>query len=131
MYESKPGTILEWIAAVPGHIPEQAVMFENRSDGEAMFVANVHVRASNIAGSFVSSSTCAEYYMPASNEVGCLPTFDFLVLKHGESATICNGLCPMITMNTKYDFSGYNVLVSQYNSVACPIISMWNKTKQR
>ena len=101
MYENKPGTILEWIAAVPGHIPEQAVMFENRSDGEAMFVANVHVRASNKAGSFVSNSTCAEYYIRKFNEVGCLPTFDFLVLKHGESAVICNGLCPLIMINAK------------------------------
>ena len=84
MYENTPSTILEWIAAVPGHIPEQAVMFENRRHGDAMFVVNVHVRTPNRGGIFVVNNTCAEYYISTGNEIGCLPTFDFLVLKHGE-----------------------------------------------
>ena len=86
MYENTPSTVLEWTVSVPGYIPEQAVMFENRSHGDAMFVANVHVRTSTKGGIFVSNSTCAEYYISNDNEIGCLPTFDFLVLKHGEFA---------------------------------------------
>ena len=81
--------MLEWIAAVPGHIPEQAVMFENRSQGDAMFVANVHLATSNKAGMFISTSNCAEYYIYAPHTVDCSPTFDFLVLKRGKYATWC------------------------------------------
>ena len=86
MYENTPSTLLEKTAAVQGYIPEQAVMFENRSHGDAMFVANVHVRRSNKGGIFVSNSTCAEYYISVDNQIGCSPTFDFLILHYGEFA---------------------------------------------
>ena len=87
MYEHTPGTVLEWIAAVPGHIPEQAVMFENHSQGDAMFVANVRLATSRKAGMFISNSQCAEYHIRKKQSVGCSPTFDFLVLKRGKYAT--------------------------------------------
>ena len=68
MYEHTPWTVLEWIAAVPGHIPEQAVMFENHSQGDAMFVANVRLATSRKAGMFISNSQCAEYHIRKKTE---------------------------------------------------------------
>ena len=80
MYDRTPTTALEWMRAVPGYIPDQAVMFENINHTDNMFVARVNV-GYFVAGSFVSSGACAEYYLYGTN---CAATFDILVLKYGE-----------------------------------------------
>ena len=78
MYESSLMTEQEWVAAVPGQIPDQAVMFGNHSDYGAIFVARIDTVPHNV-GSFASKGSCAEYYS------GCTEQFSFLVLRHGES----------------------------------------------
>ena len=82
MYEVMPNRKLQWVRAMPGHIPDQAVIFGNNTHGDAMFVVRVN-DGSITAGSFVSGKSCAEY-LQYDTQAKCIPTFDFLVLKRGE-----------------------------------------------
>ena len=81
MHERMSNTELIWMRAVPGHIPDQAVMFANRSHNDTMFV--VRVNGGSFIGSFVPGGSCAEYYFKWPR---CTTTFDFLVMKYGEQS---------------------------------------------
>ena len=85
MYERMPNRKLQWVRAVPGYIPDQAVIFEKRSHGDAIFVARVIDGSITAKGSFVSGNSCAEYLQHGTRQAKCMPTFDFLVLKRGEA----------------------------------------------
>ena len=75
-------TMLEWVAAAPGHLPDQAVMFENHPNRDTMFVARL-LRTDGIfqVGLFIAGRTCAEYALDSI--AWCMEQFAFLVLKHG------------------------------------------------
>ena len=77
-------TMLEWVAVVPGHLPDQAVMFENHPNKDAKFVAKVPRKDGKFqVGLFVSDGACAEYAL--DNIAWCTDQFALLVLKHGKS----------------------------------------------
>ena len=83
VYYKRRGMVLEWVAAVPNHVPNQAVMFENRSNTDAMFVARVSSTWVSVGGSYIPNKSCVEYKLSSSG-VLCTQTFDFLVFKHGK-----------------------------------------------
>ena len=85
MFESTPGITLEWVPAVLGNIPDQAVIFEYRSQDDAMYVANVIDGSKTEGGLYETNEACAAYlfYLIFTKEAKCLPTFEFLVVKHG------------------------------------------------
>ena len=87
MYENTPGKILEWVTAVPGQIPDQAVVFEERSENDAMYVVNVIDGSENEGGLYETDKPCAEYLdfnFFRANVPKCMQTFEFLVLREGE-----------------------------------------------
>ena len=88
MYKNTSDTILQWVPAVPGHIPDQAVLFENRSPGDGMYVVKVIDGSTTAGGLYETNKPCAEYLEVVSLEgpfnPKCVPTFEFLVLKRGK-----------------------------------------------
>ena len=61
MYHTTPGTVLQWVPAVSGHIPDQAVIFANRSQDDIMYVAKVIDGSITEAGLYKTNKVCAEY----------------------------------------------------------------------
>ena len=87
MHENTPETTLEWVPAVPGDIPDQAVIFGGQSENDAMYVAKVTDGSTTEGGLYKTNKQCAEYVkhnLFGTNEPKCIPTFEFLVLKQGE-----------------------------------------------
>ena len=83
MYENSMGTAMEWVAAVPGHVPDQAVTFEDPAQRDPRFVARISSYPYRL-GSFTRNQKCAVYTW--RNQVGCTKHFAFLILKHGKFA---------------------------------------------
>ena len=79
MYITSPVTAWQWAKAVPGHLPEQAVMFWNNSDGVTVYVATAVVIGE--FGVFTSNGSCTDFF-----EV-CKEKFNFLVLIYGKFTT--------------------------------------------
>ena len=91
MYHSTSGTVLQWVPAVSGHIPDQAVIFENRSQDDNIFVVKVIDGSAMEAGLYETNKTCAEYmeYVHLLEQTPrCSSTFEFLVAQHGERTTM-------------------------------------------
>ena len=85
MYESTPVIALEWVPAVTGNIPDQAVVYESRSQDNAMYVVKVIDGSNTEGGLYETNKPCAEYlYFGIKKEAKCVPSFEFLVLKHGK-----------------------------------------------
>ena len=83
MYENTPDTVMQWVTAIPGHIPDQAVVYEERSRNDIMYIVAVTYGSSKTPGLYETDKSCAEYWhYPDGPE--CFTTFEFLVLKHRE-----------------------------------------------
>ena len=109
MYESSSWTVLQWVTAVLCTIPDQAVKFDNCTEMDAMFVARVYVHSLRV-GAFTSSHPCAEYYR--LNRAQCANQFEFLVLKHSESAKTLQ--CPANHINSYISATMVKQLIAQY-----------------
>ena len=88
MYEAVPGRLLHWVATESGRIPDQAVIFEKRSEDDAMYVAKVTEGTFTQLGMYETNKPCAEYLSAALAEGRCVPTFEFLVLRYGEYVSV-------------------------------------------
>ena len=100
MYHKTLGTVLQWVTAVSGHIPDQAVIFKNRSQDDNMYVVKVTDGSTMEAGLYEINRTCAEYLKNVNllqQTPRCSSTFEFLVVQHGECTTM-----PQVT---KYCFT--------------------------
>ena len=87
MFNNTPETTLEWISSVPGVIPVQSVIFEQRSDNEAMHVVRAIDNEYVEGGLYETNKSCAEYfqyYPKSSRGPKCVSTFEFLIIKDGE-----------------------------------------------
>ena len=88
MHENTPDKILQWVPALLGHVPDQAIVFENRSPGDAMYVVKVIDGSTTEGGLYETNKPCAEYLEVISfagpYNPKCVPTFEFLVLRRGE-----------------------------------------------
>ena len=88
MYEAVPGRLLHRVTTEPGRIPDQAVIFEKRSEDDAMYVVKVSNGTCTQLGIYETNKPCAEYLNTPLGERRCVPTFKFLVLKYGEYASV-------------------------------------------
>ena len=84
MHQSTSRTILEWVPAVPGDIPDQAVIFEERSQDDAIYVVNVIDGSEMEGGLYETNKACAEYLDFSPYLAKCVSTFEFLVLRPSE-----------------------------------------------
>ena len=85
MYENTPAAELQWVTAVPGHVPDQAVIYEKRSSNDIMYVVAVVDGSSRTPGLYETGKTCAEYEK-YQHGAQCLSTFQYLILKRREYA---------------------------------------------
>ena len=96
MYANTIYTVLEWVRSVPGHIPEQAVIFENRSPNETMYVVKMTDGSITEGGLYETNKLCAEYLnfiRLGYVEAKCVSTFEFLVYRHCEYLTLITINC--------------------------------------
>ena len=63
MYENTPNTILQWVPAVPGHIPHQAVIYGKSSRDNVMYVVKLVEGSTKTLGLYETNRSCAEYLL--------------------------------------------------------------------
>ena len=73
MYEDTTDESMHWVTAVPGHIPDQAMIYEWRSRDDIMYVVGVIDGDSTVPGLYETNKSCAQYdnYHDGPQ---CLPT---------------------------------------------------------
>ena len=111
MYDETSETKLEWVSAVPGDIPNQSVIYEDRSHGDAMYVVKVIDGSETEGGLYETNKSCAEYVKQILVGQGvpkCVSTFEFLVLKQGRCyATLSyTAYTAIILFQGRYSLSG-------------------------
>ena len=135
MYESSPMAVLEWAAAVPNYIPDQAVIFETRQNNDAMFVARVLREDGEFdIGLFTSDTDYAEYAL--DNLALRTEKFDFLVSKHGKSAITLSvvtehGVPFLPSIILHYDDVIMSMIASQIISLAFVYSTVYSGADQR
>ena len=135
MYESSPMAVLEWAAAVPNYIPDQAVIFETRQNNDAMFVARVLREDGEFdIGLFTSDTDYAEYAL--DNLALRTEKFDFLVSKHGKSAitlsvVTAHGVPFLPSIILHYDDVIMSMIASQITSLAFVYSTVYSGADQR
>ena len=87
MYKKTPTTKPQLVSAVPGHIPDQAVIFGGRPQNGNMYVVSVTDGSTTEGGLYETNKSCAEYLefnLFGPNVPKCVSTFQFLVVRQGK-----------------------------------------------
>lgn len=76
-YQVLCGTGFTWVASSSGHVPAEAVLAGNQSDGEPLYVGRANVGGALTTGKIHPSHNCI--YVPFNGIEHSVPTYEVLV----------------------------------------------------